>query len=594
MECGFAGNADIYGIGIRIGYYTQAFAVWFATFFHFREAEVLRDVNKLFLFALVVVGLIYVSKARETYAVEPFLLLLIGLDIGLVSIMDSRRYSSRYTRTSAERLISRLLIMGAGLLFNVCFWWHGLDIMLATPCNNSQDTMGKNESATYVWFFAKFSMYGWIRTCGRALSLYEAIFAALTLGYADAVELLQACRMRKTRETFIAAVATYEKSRAGGEGVLDRSMAVSQSSRNPVDPVVERKDATAREERCTKAHSLVRSPQERKSSPDRDQNATETHCDAQPFPALSRRSPDSDQNAAETHSDAQKFPELSRRPPGSDQNSTETHSDAQTFPELSRKSPKILHAVQEAEEFLDSILSIYSERSASLGEKRLIQILGGYVRFRMPQSRYEHNGPKCKLSEGVWAWLMLRWSRNPSISQLWAIELYIYKLGERKFGRLRRYNYRLRQLTKNSDTPDWEMLTVASDIKLFQIPLAKSARSWAGMALHKFFLLVFLIVQVEMTITWNNISGLQRITTLGQIIPFILGVGGLMKVLWGKAWLLWNGVRETHDMDARLPGDYELAMKQYLLWKGTQRDPTAPQSCPDLGREPSESNHQST
>ncbi|KAG7007617.1 phenylalanine aminomutase (L-beta-phenylalanine forming) [Physcia stellaris] len=191
MECGFAGNADIYGIGIRIGYYTQALAVWFAGFFHFREAQVLQETNKIFLFALVIAGFIYVSKAQTTYAVEAFLLLQIGLVIGLISVMDSKKYSSRYSRTSVERLISRLTIMGAGLLFNVCFWWRGLDIMLETPCRSPSASTGDggsvhaDENATYIWFFARFSIYGWLRVVGRAMSLYLAIGSVLTLGFAD-------------------------------------------------------------------------------------------------------------------------------------------------------------------------------------------------------------------------------------------------------------------------------------------------------------------------------------------------------------------------------------------------------------------------
>lgn len=132
MECGFAGNADVYGIGIRSGYYTQALAAWYPSFFHFHEAQVLRDTNKLFLFALVVAGLIYVANAQETFAVEVFLLLQIGMVIASVSITDTTRYVSRYSRTSNERVVSRLAIMGAILLLNVCFWWRGLDVMRET------------------------------------------------------------------------------------------------------------------------------------------------------------------------------------------------------------------------------------------------------------------------------------------------------------------------------------------------------------------------------------------------------------------------------------------------------------------------------
>lgn len=41
MSCGFVGNTDILGIGIRIGYYAQAIAVWFSNYFLYREAKAL-------------------------------------------------------------------------------------------------------------------------------------------------------------------------------------------------------------------------------------------------------------------------------------------------------------------------------------------------------------------------------------------------------------------------------------------------------------------------------------------------------------------------------------------------------------------------
>ena len=217
MECGFAGNADIFGIGIRVGYYTQALAVWYANFFHFREAQVLRDVNKLFLFALVIVGLIYVHDARATYAVEAFLLLQIGMVIGLISIMDSTRYRSRYLRASNEHLISRFAIMGAGLIFNVCFWWRGLDVMQKTPCQEPTPTAPHKmptyaaEHATYVCFFVKASMFGWLRTLMRVMTIYMLVSSALTIGYRDGVRLLQTSRRTRSKETFKEAAAVYQK-----------------------------------------------------------------------------------------------------------------------------------------------------------------------------------------------------------------------------------------------------------------------------------------------------------------------------------------------------------------------------------------------
>ena len=45
---------------------------------------------------------------------------------------------------------------------------------------------------------------------------------------------------------------------------------------------------------------------------------------------------------------------------------------------------------------------------------------------------------------------------------------------------------------------------------------------------------LLLVVQVELTIVWNHFDGLKNLRSLGQLIPFILGVEGLLKVLWAN------------------------------------------------------------
>jgi hypothetical protein len=41
-----------------------------------------------------------------------------------------------------------------------------------------------------------------------------------------------------------------------------------------------------------------------------------------------------------------------------------------------------------------------------------------------------------------------------------------------------------------------------------------------------------LIIGTELTLQWNYISGVNKIDSVGQLIPFCLGVGGLLKVIW--------------------------------------------------------------
>jgi hypothetical protein len=45
------------------------------------------------------------------------------------------------------------------------------------------------------------------------------------------------------------------------------------------------------------------------------------------------------------------------------------------------------------------------------------------------------------------------------------------------------------------------------------------------------------------------VKGVQAFGTVGQLVPFVLGVGGLSKVLWTKSKLLWEGRRPEKRRD---------------------------------------------
>ena len=216
MACGFAGNADIYGVGIRIGYYSQALAVWFANFFYFREAQVLRGVNNLFLFALVVAGCIYAANASNVYAVEAFLMLQIGLVIGFVGIMNSTRYSTKYISGSRERLISRTVVINAGLVFNILFWWRGLDVMRPTSCFDLDNSPSVHTAPveieqhnTYVLYVWKVNMYGWFRTVMRFACLAAWLWTTCTTTAHDSADVVQKWRMRSNKMAFVKAASEY-------------------------------------------------------------------------------------------------------------------------------------------------------------------------------------------------------------------------------------------------------------------------------------------------------------------------------------------------------------------------------------------------
>ena len=45
------------------------------------------------------------------------------------------------------------------------------------------------------------------------------------------------------------------------------------------------------------------------------------------------------------------------------------------------------------------------------------------------------------------------------------------------------------------------------------------------------------IIAVELVISWNNIQGVNTILSTGQLIPFVIGIGGLVKICF-RWWQL--------------------------------------------------------
>ncbi len=54
------------------------------------------------------------------------------------------------------------------------------------------------------------------------------------------------------------------------------------------------------------------------------------------------------------------------------------------------------------------------------------------------------------------------------------------------------------------------------------------------------FTLVWSIIAIELTIHWNNISGMYALDSTGQYVPLAVGLGGFVLLLYGglKLWLV--------------------------------------------------------
>lgn len=102
-KCGFVGNNDIYGIGIRIGIYTQIFAVWFANYFLLSQAQILRDSITVFTVALLALSLMFVYSPSSSYAAEANILFGVLSWSCIIGVRAKTRFSKLTFRVTIRR-----------------------------------------------------------------------------------------------------------------------------------------------------------------------------------------------------------------------------------------------------------------------------------------------------------------------------------------------------------------------------------------------------------------------------------------------------------------------------------------------------------
>lgn len=504
QQCGFTSNPDIFGIGIRIGYYTQAVAVWFASFFFFREAKVLRAVNTLFIIAMFIVGIISACNASTTYAAEMFLLLQVGICLGIVGILDLSKYSTRLWKVSWERLAIKTAMAYAGHSFNIWFWWIGLGKMLTTPCG------------TFMWYVVKADLFGWARTVMKVVSVFGIVERTYSAAWRDSIRGIHAWFAKDIRDDFRA--RSDEKS--GGGFPLD---AASQTCSNAPEPAA-----------------------------NNDQQPSE--------PSVGDLGCQLNPNSTKKRAEDVCTTDLGCSPPRSSLSACVSTSIASE----TRSSSPTFASIYAADRYLQQITAIYPPTIAE-NRRRGCSILRGRIKFYIPSfhTRCIHPAPSSATCLFLTAKAVAR-GRLP-VSAVAIVIQHIIALEKEPAWRLPRFVYQMLRAMPAQGPPDWQSLTLASDIQLSQKPFTVARWKWIYDATKTLATIVLFIGQVELTIAWNHMGGLQTLNSVGQLIPFILGVGGLVKVLWGKWRFLKNGTKEDPDSNEYCEG--KEAIQAYQTWK---------------------------
>ncbi|PHH60344.1 hypothetical protein CDD81_1829 [Ophiocordyceps australis] len=174
LSCPLEGNADLYGLGIRIGIYIQMLTVQLSGLLsaYFQVEDNIGQGTIVFVLstAIVLVRLINASvnggnggdNGRPVEPVEVFpLVTLLLLQVGVCRVSASNK---------TTLLIWTTEFVGLTALFS-WFWWHGMDL-LPNSCPRDHDK---------AFFFAKVGIWGWYRSFNKASSVFAALAASFAL-----------------------------------------------------------------------------------------------------------------------------------------------------------------------------------------------------------------------------------------------------------------------------------------------------------------------------------------------------------------------------------------------------------------------------
>jgi hypothetical protein len=159
--CSYSGNGDLYGVGVRIGLYSQWIATLLVTLFDPVEEESYRVVNLIIQCALFL-GLCV--QSNQANVLDP---VIVGfLLCGSLSSLTGDGVG-HFNHVSG---LGRLIFYVALSAYSCWFWFKGLDEMIQPGCDA-------------IAFFGNSRIDGWVRKLGKPLSVVGLVVCLICTGY---------------------------------------------------------------------------------------------------------------------------------------------------------------------------------------------------------------------------------------------------------------------------------------------------------------------------------------------------------------------------------------------------------------------------
>ena len=503
--CGFTGNSDLYGIGIRLGYYTQALSVWFANYFVFSEARELRSVNLLFLVALFI-ALVWLSHhSQQTYAIEVFLLLRLLFATWYVGVLDRSRFSKKRGRKRIMRVVIRECALLGMLSYTVWYAWIGLDRMEKTPCG------------TWIFFFAKLNLYSGYRSAYKVLSI-----SALSFGLIKQSDTANQI-FYHWRSTGIRSPDYFARLRRAllvQHYNSDVSCGSSCDGQNP-HTVLGKTQSVRNSESGVSSHSpaiiIVG-------------DAADEDASTVPRQARNTKSTQSDvlrQNV----SDAAVQCHLLDCPPKDLQ--ADSQIDSLDAHDLSFGELPSLENLIEAQRWLDTVIAVdVADHSAWCYQVPCLP-----MKIFLPSL----HSPK-KIHQRISALYALRPFRLSILIPLARHIKSLYKFGWYHCPIM--LEAAMRDPCHKRVSKSTLLATIA--LHKAQLPMNRPTPHVIWSACASLAMCVELLLSIELSLYWNHVGGMGNVGAPGQLIPAIIGIGGLVKVVW-VWWSTEEAVEETDD-----------------------------------------------
>ncbi|KAL8715891.1 MAG: hypothetical protein Q9220_000558 [cf. Caloplaca sp. 1 TL-2023] len=117
-----------------------------------------------------------------------------------------------------------------------------------------------------------------------------------------------------------------------------------------------------------------------------------------------------------------------------------------------------------------------------------------------------------------------------------------------------------------------DALNVVISFRILRLPHSNPRSFYLYNSILAMGVCLLFIMAIELAIAWNHVGGLNNMGAVGQLVPAVLGVGGIIKV----AWAFWNERKMDKQMESAVP--YRLR-KCAELYETLKEAKERPHSC---------------